>query len=516
MAPDSSIFDRLLTTMVKDVARAVQAEPAGAELFLAHQDEDFRIVSRWGQSMPGDDYTEILRLQMRVDDRHHASLRFLFPAGTNSDAFPPLPERVLADWARDLRTAFIPRAEEPKADAFATLLNVSQAISSSLSVKEVLHRIVLETLLLFQAKICALHLLEPGGTELRIETVYGSSLEYIQKPNVSVEGSVLGRAVRERRVIRVYDVQEEPLYAHRDLARREGLRSLLAAPLIFRDEVLGIIAVYSSQHREWTDEEAAWLEALAGQSAVAVRHPHHNEQIGALEESVRRRDRRSGLGELAAGVAHEIRNPLAILSMLAHSLKEEMPPESKHAEDIRLIAEKSEQMNRTLEEMTDLARTRPPELAPVSVNQVVQNTLLLLAPRVRAGHHDLRLELDEANPLAFADPARLAQVVLNLFLNAVEALCKSGRITIQTIQDGDKVRLSISDNGHGIPESIQQNLFRPFVTGRREGTGLGLSIVKRIVEDHGGSIYYLTGPEGTTFHILLPRAEPLPEPEEEG
>jgi signal transduction histidine kinase len=214
---------------------------------------------------------------------------------------------------------------------------------------------------------------------------------------------------------------------------------------------------------------------------------------------------------LAAGVAHEILNPLTTVKMLTYARAEELPPDASQREDLRMIISEIERMESVLRSFLDFARLPEPELTTVALTPTIENTLALLQPemRKRAVHPALHVARDVS---IRADRSQITQVLVNLFRNAMDAMPKGGDLGITTrpmefLLDSTKhmVQIEISDTGAGIPDHLLPRLFDPFVTGKNGGSGLGLSIAYKIVEIHGGWIEAKNNYHGgAVFTVVLP------------
>jgi len=243
-----------------------------------------------------------------------------------------------------------------------------------------------------------------------------------------------------------------------------------------------------------------------------------------LESQVRERtqqlieaDRLTTMGNLLAGVAHELNNPLSVVS--GHAA---MFLESAGDGPLRARAEKiaaaSDRCVRIVKSFLAMARRRPPERGSVSVNQVVRDVVDLLAYELQVSEVDVRLYLSTDVPLVWADEDQLHQVIVNLVANAHQAMCVAPvprRLSLTTRYDGpsERVLIEVADTGPGVPLGIQARIFEPFFTTKSEGqgTGLGLALTRGIVDSHGGSIGVSSRPgEGACFRIELPVGAPRP------
>jgi len=226
-----------------------------------------------------------------------------------------------------------------------------------------------------------------------------------------------------------------------------------------------------------------------------------------IEEQLRRADRLSALGELSAGMAHEIRNPLGSIRGTAEILQDGIDPADKRYEFTRILIKEVDRLNRVVEDFLRFARPAPVERGRLDVNEALREVLLLT--RQPALKNNVRTELEAgAVPPLPGDREQLKQAFLNLVLNALQAMPAGGTLAIGTETADGQLRIRFADSGQGIPPENLERIFNPFFTTRQEGTGLGLAITHRIVQGHGGHIEVKSRPgEGTTFTVVLPCKE---------
>lgn len=251
------------------------------------------------------------------------------------------------------------------------------------------------------------------------------------------------------------------------------------------------------------------------------RHVRHlieriNATTADLEKNRRllaRADKLAALGKIAAGVAHEIRNPLTAVKMLIYSLREDLAIDDEKRRDLAVILKEIDRMERFVQNFLHFARPPDPTLAPVDINETVRETLALLGPRLRQSGTEVTEDYRPGLGSLLADADQVKQVVMNLVLNAIESMPGGGRLAVETLHAGGStdndgkgwVQIRITDNGGGISEELLDTLFDPLVSGRKDGTGLGLSIAYQIVHGHGGWIEAMNNAEGgATFTVSLP------------
>lgn len=286
------------------------------------------------------------------------------------------------------------------------------------------------------------------------------------------------------------------------LASMKELNTSLVTAVRGETEVYGFLCLRDDRLRDaYTPEEIVILRALAAQAASAV-------ESLRLYERLRDRDRLAALGEMAAGLAHEIRNPLGSIKASAQFLAESAEPAGKREpshEFLGIIVEEVDRLNRVVSSFLDYARPTAGTHEPLDATAAVERTLQLVRPEL-GPELVLAMDLAPSLPPVRIDPERLRQVLLNLIQNAAQAMDGRGRLTIRTSVLERTIEIAVSDTGPGLPARVRENLFVPFVTTKDRGTGLGLAISQRIVSAAGGRIEVRASGDGpgTTFVVRLP------------
>lgn len=230
------------------------------------------------------------------------------------------------------------------------------------------------------------------------------------------------------------------------------------------------------------------------------------EELKAAQSEIVRQTRLAAIGEIAAAVAHEVRNPLGALANCVQLLRTGAHLSGDNAELLDIVQTESERLNRIVSDFLAFGRPRPPSFQPVDLRELIEETWARL-------RHDERCpssivfapQLGSDALKVQADPDQLRQVFWNLFLNAAQAMAGGGTLSVEARQRGDAVDIEIRDSGTGISEAALPRVFEPFYTGRPGGTGLGLAIVRRIIQDHGGDVTVQSWPQvGTWFAVSLP------------
>ncbi len=233
------------------------------------------------------------------------------------------------------------------------------------------------------------------------------------------------------------------------------------------------------------------------------------ERSAALERELARSERLSSLGQMAAGLAHEIKNPLGSIQGAAEILGDDAAPGSKERELFDVLRKESRRLGGVVDDFLGFARPRPPQLSPLDVARAIERASAQIALDASARHIDIAREVSADLPSVAADAEQIHQVLLNLLFNAIAASGDGDRVVIEARaenRDGAAaVVISVRDRGAGIAADLLPRVFDPFFTTKEGGTGLGLSISHTIVRDHGGSIDIESTPgEGTSATVVLP------------
>jgi two-component system, NtrC family, sensor histidine kinase HydH len=315
---------------------------------------------------------------------------------------------------------------------------------------------------------------------------------------------------------RAAELKAQPLEARkaRDEVKRlsdvraamEQMRAGITVPLMGNDRVLGFLNLWDERVPEaFASDEIALILELADRFSTVVEN-------SKLYERMRERDRLAALGEMAAGLAHEIRNPLGAIKGAAQCLDPKSVP-ANDREFVQVIVEEVNRLNGVVTAFLDYARPLKQSFGSTDVNEVVTRTLRLIQNDLPV-HVTLREELAGDLPRVDGDAEQLKQVLINLVQNAVQALGTTpGVISVKTLKperfgdfrQPDFIEIHVTDSGPGIPTDQQLNIFVPFFTTKQKGTGLGLAICQRIVKSHGGTVVVQSKPgDGATFIIRLP------------
>jgi len=228
-------------------------------------------------------------------------------------------------------------------------------------------------------------------------------------------------------------------------------------------------------------------------------------RLGRVEKELQRSERLAALGKMAAGVAHELRNPLSSIKGLAILLKSKFKDENDGVEAAAILVQEVERLNRSIGELLDYAKPAKLNMISLNVNVIVEKTSRLVEVDIEAQDIALDLNLSDNLPQIEVDEDKLTQVFLNLFLNGIQAMDSGGILRVSSRQEGNNVIVIVEDTGSGIASENLQKVFDPYFTTKNDGTGLGLAMSSKIVEEHGGEIVLTSRPgEGTRVEVVLP------------
>lgn len=287
------------------------------------------------------------------------------------------------------------------------------------------------------------------------------------------------------------------------LSIREKLSSMLAVPILYQDEIIGVLTLFTRNHHRFSNEERDLISTLANLHSVAWQNSLLYSKVSKSENKLRKNEKLTTMGLLAAEVAHEIRNPLTVLQLLIQNLA--LTPKSpEEAEDFRIVLDKIEQLEHIVSRILSFSKPDSTPHLPVHIEKLIQDTLALMRLKLEQSSIAVQWNPPRQLPAILGNTGQLQQVFLNLFLNALEAMPKGGILSVRITVDKD-LRVEISDTGNGIPQEVLHHIWHSFLTEKTTGTGLGLAVVKQILHNHQGDIQVTqTGESGTTFEIRLP------------
>jgi signal transduction histidine kinase len=408
--------------------------------------------------------------------------------------------------------------------------DISRSLLSTLDLNQLLDGIVKAAIRLIPVTDRAvIHLYNAEEHSLELIAAAGVDMPEGKTFKLQAGQGVAGKVLEEGRTINVADISDDPDYL--PLGAENPLRSLMVAPIRSMEHLLGTISVRSKLVHAFTPENERALTLLGLQAALAINNARlFNDERRfrqmaenlLLQEKARRMqyvqsEKLAALGRIVASVAHELNNPLQAIQNALYLVQLEQNLNPQTREDLRVALNET---NRMADLISRLRETyRPPsseEFIQESLNALVTEIQRLLSTHLRHHQVTFHFEPDPDLPPIQIIRDQVRQVILNLCLNAIEAMTAGGKLTVTTLYrlEEKEVLLSFSDTGPGIPEDILPYIFDPFFTTKEGGTGLGLSITYDIIQRHRGRIEISSSEgKGTMFQVYLPMVQELQEEE---
>lgn len=429
----------------------------------------------------------------------------------------------------------------------SALYEVSKAMSTTMELEKLINLILDLLLKETGADSASLMLVDETGEELKIKSAIGIPEEIIKKTKIRVGESISGYVVEKGTpLLLVGKVVDDKRF--KNIVIKEGIKSAMVVPLKLKGKVIGVLNLSSyTKEDNFSEEDLQLFTIFAEQAAVMISDSQLHEELQrrilevekayeklrSAQEQLLRSEKLSAVGQLAAGVAHEINNPLTTLLGYVQILQRDIPKGDKKERYLRIMEEEINRVGKIVRGLLDFARQREPELQALNINEVIENTLLITEHQLHR-FHEIKVEknFSPSLPPVFGDKAQLQQVFINLIINASQAMDQGGVLKITTKTNDQfeflmqkiiaekgpkKVVVEFTDTGCGIPKEIQNKIFDPFFTTKEpgKGTGLGLSVAQSIIEKHNGEIIVespvykdpVRGNYGTTFKVILPATE---------
>ncbi|ACG71688.1 multi-sensor signal transduction histidine kinase [Anaeromyxobacter sp. K] len=400
-----------------------------------------------------------------------------------------------------------------RAEELGLLHEVGRSLVATLDFEQVLDAGVRNLARIVDAPRAVIALSSPGGEQLRVRAVWGLPQAAVGV-DLSVEAAAprLAALVFERREpIAIEDAARDPR-VREDLSLDPSIRAMLGLPLLVRDRYIGAAVILETRGpRRFSPAEIERGAAIANQLAVAAENARLYEdlrrsyaELAHAQRQLIQQERLAALGELSAVVAHEVRNPLGVIFNSLGSLRRMLRPQGDARMLLDIVGEEADRLNRIVGDLLDFARPSTPEVRPEPLDRVVEEALATALAQ-NGQPIQIQREVDPALPQVPMDARLVRQAVVNVAVNAVQAMPRGGRLTVRLRRDGDAAVLELEDTGAGIPDEVRGRIFEPFFTTKASGTGLGLAVVRRIVEGHGGEVTVTSRPgAGTAFALRFP------------
>ncbi len=398
-----------------------------------------------------------------------------------------------------------------KARQLENLVNAGLTLVTKLERQELHDAITRDTRRLLSARACLLFEYVPARRCLRAVSIDGLPGVRLPEGDLPLETSLVAGTLATRRQLEFINIRSPEFLDVVDLPRDPALRSLLAVPMFWENEAVGVLAVFTDHPHRFNNDEKRLLSAFASLAAVTLQNSRLYTRVFQSEDTLRKNEQLTTLGLLAAEIAHEIRNPLTVIKLLYGYLGLDFPEDDPRRTDVRVIGEKLDQLEAIVSRVLQFAKAPSSMHSRWSIADLVSDTLVLI--RLKLAQSKIQLRFDPPARTLHVDvhKGQIQQVLLNLLLNSTQAMDHGGSITVKVEADTHEgarcVLIDVIDTGRGVPPELAAHIFDSFLTGRADGTGLGLAIAKRILVSHHGDIsLHATGPAGTTMRLRLPLA----------
>ena len=390
---------------------------------------------------------------------------------------------------------------------------MSTLMHSSNKVEELLELAVWKATELLDAKGALLRLLNLETQELELSAAYGLSETYLAKGPVT-RTNIINDIYSNQEAIVIDDIRDDPRVQYPKEALSEGIKLFLDLPLTFQDGVAGILRVFFGENRDFFDDEIDFAVSLAQLCSCAIEKARLIEcQQDRYDQLALHTEKLTALGRMAAGIAHEINNPLAGILLFSSNLVKKAA-KGPMKEGLEIIVREAQRCKIIIQEMLEFARDRKPQKRLANINRIIEKSLTILENEMRLRHIQLKQLLSENVQETLLDENQLEQVLVNLLLNAIQAVNENGVITVSTRMGHRKdfFVLEIADTGCGIARENLDKIFEPFFSTKKEGSGLGLAVSYGIIRNHQGRIEVESkAGTSTCFRITLPIVSELPD-----
>ncbi|MGQ3685396.1 MAG: ATP-binding protein [Candidatus Loosdrechtia sp.] len=325
------------------------------------------------------------------------------------------------------------------------------------------------------------------------------------------EGIVIS-CIKNKMPVLIKDAVNSPNIDKKFLNMIEA-NEFVCVPLLVKEEAIGLICADNFYSRNpITEEHVQLLCTFASQAALAIENAEAYKKLGEkiqqLKETQERlicSERLGVIGNMAAYVAHEIRNPLVTIGGFARAILRTSHPDDQIKQGIEIIVEEVNRLEKILKNIMDFSKPHELVKTDSQINEIVENICSLMEPYFKNSNIQLMRKFSASIPKIIIDTTQIKQVFLNIIKNAVESMPKGGTLTIETAVEDNYVKINIADTGEGMSAEIIRNIFVPFFTTKADGTGVGLAVSQKILDEHGGCIRVKSLlKQGSTFSIYLP------------
>ncbi|MGB9498981.1 MAG: ATP-binding protein [Dissulfuribacterales bacterium] len=390
---------------------------------------------------------------------------------------------------------------------FGVFRDIIRVMHAKNNLEEVLNLGVKKTSEVLNARGGLIRLLNKETQQLEVRAAWGMDKRYLSKGPVS-SNKLLTWNNDGKKIHIITDILNAPQVAYPQLAWDEGIRMMLDIPLTVSFQIIGHMRIYLTKQRQFSDDELDFMITIAEQFACIIERVRLMEsQKAQYNHLALHMEKMSSLGRMAAGIAHEINNPLAGILLYSSSLVKKAPPQSPLEEGLQIIMSETQRCKVIIQGLLEFSRDNEPQKAPANVNDILRKALTIINNEFYIHHIRIDEDLENNLPSILLDENQIEQVFINILLNAAHAIEKDGIISIKTRVDSKHAKLSIeiADNGCGINGKKISKIFDPFFSTKPSGTGLGLAVSYGIIRNHQGDVRVESRlGKGSRFIIDLP------------
>jgi signal transduction histidine kinase len=412
-----------------------------------------------------------------------------------------------------------------KYNPYKVLSNFTKEMVSVITLDELLNKIINTFVETLKIKKASVFLFDEEKKNYEMKASYGLDEEK-NKIKIKQEDALISYFITKEDVAIWEEIERYPSTQQTQEMVKilKDMKSEIAIPFMEKNKIVGFCNLSAKGDRSmYSHEDIELFLSLGRQAAIAIKNAMLIEKIKESKQVIRRMERLKTIGDMAAGLAHEIRNPLVPIKTCLQLLPERYGKDEEFTEKIPIRAlQEVERIEALLKEIMDYSRPRAPVLKDEDINDIVEKTVIFVEYEAKKKGIKIERKYENQLPMAKVDNEQIKQVILNLIFNAIDAVNGDGKIEITTrktkhilsptgrIGEKEYIQIEVTDNGMGIPEENIERIFNPFYTTKheskeREGTGLGLSIVQEIVTEHNGFIQVKSElGKGTTFLVNLP------------
>ncbi len=405
-------------------------------------------------------------------------------------------------------------------DMLVAVARIGELVTRTLETDKILNEVVGITAALMKVDVCSIYLYDETKQTLILEATHGLKHDAVHNVFINSGEGITGRAAKQGRTVAVRDVTRDPRNKYIAITGEEKYRSLLSEPLKFLGEPIGVINVQTRAPRSFSGHERRLVKTIAhlvsgliGNARLYERVVAAKRELELTQEKLVQSEKMAALGQLAATLSHELRNPLAGLKGASQLLNRKTDPSDERSQYVRLIMDEVNRLARIAEDLIHFARPKQLRYENVDLNAIIDDAIMLVGQDIAGQRIAVHKRMSKLPRLA-VDADKMKQVVINIILNALDAMPEGGDLFVSSgvsraDTDGrDYAVFQFRDTGGGIPEEELQRVFEPFYTTKPTGVGLGLAVCKNIVEEHGGLVSIHTNrsaePHGTTVIVELP------------